>query len=87
MIGSVLPVLSASALICSCAQKGGPPLPPPEVVPYVDLEKHTGRWYQMASYPNRFQMSGLSWLRVKFYQKWKHNSAAKALRHKENTKN
>ena len=29
--------------------------PPPEVVPYVDLQRYTGTWYEIARFPNRFQ--------------------------------
>lgn len=28
---------------------------PPETVSYVDLERYTGVWYEIARYPNRFQ--------------------------------
>lgn len=30
-------------------------LPPLEVVPHVDLNRYLGKWYEIASYPNRFQ--------------------------------
>ena len=30
-------------------------LPPPRVVPFVDLERYQGDWYEIARYPNRFQ--------------------------------
>jgi apolipoprotein D and lipocalin family protein len=30
-------------------------LPPPRVVPYVDIDRYTGVWYEIARYPNRFQ--------------------------------
>lgn len=29
--------------------------PPLQVVPYVDLKRYTGTWYEIARYPNRFQ--------------------------------
>jgi apolipoprotein D and lipocalin family protein len=28
---------------------------PPETVPYVDLERYAGKWYEIAAYPQRFQ--------------------------------
>lgn len=31
------------------------PQAPPETVPYVDLTKYAGKWYEIASYPMRFQ--------------------------------
>jgi apolipoprotein D and lipocalin family protein len=52
----VLAVLSAVMLV-ACNAKRGPSLPPPEVVPSVDLARYTGTWYEIASYPNRFQKS------------------------------
>ncbi len=30
-------------------------LPPPQTVPYVDLERYAGTWYEIAAYPQRFQ--------------------------------
>jgi len=30
-------------------------LPPLRVVPYVDLNRYTGMWYEIARYPNKFQ--------------------------------
>jgi len=30
-------------------------LPPLQVVPYVDLNRYTGVWYEIARYPHRFQ--------------------------------
>jgi len=29
--------------------------PPPETVAFVDLDRYAGRWYEIASIPNRFQ--------------------------------
>jgi apolipoprotein D and lipocalin family protein len=52
----VLAILSAVMLV-ACNAKRGPSLPPPEVVPSVDLARYTGTWYEIASYPNRFQKS------------------------------
>lgn len=30
-------------------------LPPLQSVPYVDLQRYLGRWYEIAKFPNRFQ--------------------------------
>lgn len=30
-------------------------VPPLEVVPYVDLNRYTGTWYEIARYPHKFQ--------------------------------
>jgi apolipoprotein D and lipocalin family protein len=30
-------------------------IPPPDVVPFVDLARYAGTWYEIASYPSRFQ--------------------------------
>ena len=45
---------SAVLLLASCLA-GGPVLPPPAVVPQVDLARYTGTWYEIASFPQRFQ--------------------------------
>jgi len=42
-------------LLIACTGRRGPSLPPPEVVPSVDLARYAGTWYEIASYPNRFQ--------------------------------
>ncbi|MCX7792940.1 MAG: lipocalin family protein [Thermodesulfovibrionales bacterium] len=38
---------------CSTATKN--PLPPLEVVPFVDLTRYTGVWYEISRYPHPFQ--------------------------------
>jgi apolipoprotein D and lipocalin family protein len=50
-------VLIASTVLVfsSCTSKHGPSVPPPAVVPRVDLERYAGTWHEIASYPNRFQ--------------------------------
>jgi apolipoprotein D and lipocalin family protein len=47
--------LAALALIgCTpAAREGAPPL---EVVPWVDLERYAGTWYEIARLPNSFQI-------------------------------
>lgn len=37
------------------AQKKSNKLPPPQTVPVVDLKQYTGKWYEIARYPNKFQ--------------------------------
>jgi len=41
-------------LLCACASAGPPPAALP-VVPKVDLGRYAGRWYEIASFPQRFQ--------------------------------
>jgi len=41
-------------LLGSCAS-GGPPSAPLETVPKVDLGRYIGTWYEIASFPQRFQ--------------------------------
>jgi apolipoprotein D and lipocalin family protein len=53
-IAALLAVLAAVPVI-ACAGKQGASLPPPAVVPSVDLARYAGTWYEIASYPNRFQ--------------------------------
>jgi apolipoprotein D and lipocalin family protein len=44
--------VSAVFLVClSCRQERSDL----EVVPFVDLSRYTGQWYEIARYPNRFQ--------------------------------
>jgi apolipoprotein D and lipocalin family protein len=39
----------------ACASVRKPPVPPLKVVPYVDLKRYLGTWYEIARFPNRFQ--------------------------------
>lgn len=41
-------------LLCACAT-AGPPQVPLEVVPQVDLTRYMGTWFEIASFPQRFQ--------------------------------
>jgi apolipoprotein D and lipocalin family protein len=45
---------SIGLLLASCASSG-PVIALPEVVPQVDLTRYIGRWYEIASFPQRFQ--------------------------------
>lgn len=42
-------------LLLSCSSLKAPSAPPLEVVPYVDLKRYTGTWYEIARFPHRFQ--------------------------------
>jgi len=42
-------------LSLSCASDPGAGIPPPDVVPQVDLSLYLGTWYEIASFPQRFQ--------------------------------
>ena len=44
-------VLLGGLTLMGCAQNHAPL----ETVPYVDLQKYTGTWYEIASFPQRFQ--------------------------------
>ncbi|GAB3193849.1 apolipoprotein D and lipocalin family protein [Pontibacter aydingkolensis] len=43
-------LIAATILVSSCSKN----YPPLETVPSVDLNKYTGRWYEIASLPQRF---------------------------------
>jgi apolipoprotein D and lipocalin family protein len=45
LVGAV--VVSIVAALSSCASYG----PPPETVPFVDVEKYAGKWYEIATNP------------------------------------
>ena len=51
--GWVVLACSLPCLLCACAS--GPPPATLEVVPRVDLGRYAGRWYEIASFPQRFQ--------------------------------
>lgn len=48
-------VACLGALILAGCQFLSPPADAPQTVDYVDLERYAGTWYEIASYPNRFQ--------------------------------
>jgi apolipoprotein D and lipocalin family protein len=43
------------ALLAPLAAACGPGRPPLEVVPHVDLVRYSGRWYEIAAFPSRFE--------------------------------
>jgi len=45
---------SFALLLAACASAGPPPAPL-ETVPQVDLARYLGTWYEVASFPQRFQ--------------------------------
>lgn len=47
--------LSLSIAGCSQSRTKRLKLPPLGAVKYVDIERYTGTWFEIASYPNRFQ--------------------------------
>jgi len=53
MLRSLITLLGCVVGLGSCA--GVNPDPALPVVPRVDLERYAGTWYEIASYPNRFQ--------------------------------
>jgi apolipoprotein D and lipocalin family protein len=46
-------VIMCAAIACTSAKKDE--RPPLRVVPFVDLQRYQGDWYEIARYPNRFQ--------------------------------
>jgi apolipoprotein D and lipocalin family protein len=42
-------------LAFSCAETKERPMNPPDVVPFVDVNRYAGLWYEIARYPNTFQ--------------------------------
>lgn len=53
----LLVTLAASIVLFGCSKTTTErlELPPLEAVPSVDLEPYLGTWYEIASYPQRFQ--------------------------------
>jgi apolipoprotein D and lipocalin family protein len=47
--------LGSTLILASCHRGSRPGAPPLAVVPGVDLTRYTGKWYEIAKYPNRFQ--------------------------------
>jgi apolipoprotein D and lipocalin family protein len=55
MVNKTVLIITASTMLCSCLPATRAPLPPLEVVSYVELSHYTGTWYEIARYPNSFQ--------------------------------
>jgi apolipoprotein D and lipocalin family protein len=54
-------------LILLAAREGRPAeLQEPKTVPFVDLKKYAGTWYEIARYPNRFQKKCVSDVRATY---------------------
>lgn len=51
------PALLLASLLAGCAGSGtaAPDLPPLRTVAHVDLDRYVGTWFEIASYPQRFQ--------------------------------
>ena len=45
----------ALPFLLSCISQKKQAAAPLEVVPFVDLTRYVGRWYEISRYPNRFQ--------------------------------
>ncbi|MGE5237465.1 MAG: lipocalin family protein [Chloroflexota bacterium] len=43
------------SLLSGCSHRTGHGETPLQVVPYVDIERYMGTWYEIARYPHRFQ--------------------------------
>ncbi len=60
-------VSTFTILILLAAREGRPAeLQAPETVPFVDLKKYAGTWYEIARYPNRFQKKCVSDVRATY---------------------
>ena len=53
----LLAAFAASIALCGCSETTTErlQLPPLEAVPQVEIERYLGTWYEIASYPQRFQ--------------------------------
>ena len=49
LMAGIVTLMAAPAVVSAGKQS------PPETVPFVDLDRYAGRWYEIASIPNRFQ--------------------------------
>ena len=51
------PALLLASLLTACggAGAGAPNLPPLQTVAHVDLDRYSGTWFEIASFPQRFQ--------------------------------
>jgi apolipoprotein D and lipocalin family protein len=55
MNGIIKILMFVSILMTASCMHMKDTVPPLEVVPYVDLNRYTGIWYEIARYPNKFQ--------------------------------
>jgi apolipoprotein D and lipocalin family protein len=51
----LLVVLMGIVVAFGCVHRSPSDQPPLQVVPFVDLDRYLGTWYEIASYPQRFQ--------------------------------
>ncbi len=49
------PALLLASLLAACGGTGASQQPPLQTVAHVDLNRYTGTWFEIASYPQRFQ--------------------------------
>ena len=55
-LGRAMLLILLVATPCAASADPGPVKPPPLIsVPHVDLARYAGTWYEIASYPQRFQ--------------------------------
>ena len=52
---SMLPLLLSTVVAVALPGSGMSKVPPLETVPHVDLARYAGTWYEIASYPQRFE--------------------------------
>jgi len=57
MLHTVIPGIAVFclAVLTGCGAMRSKPLPGLTVVPYVEIERYLGTWYEIARYPNRFE--------------------------------
>lgn len=51
----IFAAIGSTLVLAGCLWWGRSAHPPLEVAPGVDLSRYTGKWYEIAKYPNRFQ--------------------------------
>lgn len=57
-LGAHISLIAGLAVFCTMSSGCSSPeekMPPLETVPFVDLNRYTGIWYEIARYPNSFQ--------------------------------
>lgn len=48
-------IIAVVLFLISCSSLKKQAVNPLETVPYVDITRYTGKWYEISRYPNRFQ--------------------------------